>query len=601
MICKDEKLKKSIRYLEENFPPLIRNLTVYAEQSPYNCLGKKRGNLYISYESRAGFFRMLSLGMFSKKTNCTGTFRKLGVMLDCARNSVPSVVALKQFIATIALAGYTYLGLYLEDCFEVKKEPFFGYMRGRYTQKEVKEIVIFADLFGIEVIPFVQTLAHLGGIFHHWEPYFAQIRDTNDILLMDEPRTYELLENILQSVSEAFGGGRVNIGLDEAFMMTYGKYRELHGASDVCEVFSRHVRKVCNLCQKYDLQPEAWADMFLRHAEKIKIPETLTLRAWHYSYTEETEYQNLLERCKKITDKITFASAVHKWYGYAPLNEYSENIFLTAIRATEGKTEDFCLTLWGDDGAECSYNAVWYSLLRAANAAYCEPYSETELSSLSEYLTGYAMPELLATDLPNKVFDGPMRRLVNVSKYLLFADLFYGIADKAENTKYTVYFSKHKKILGKLAKRNSPYSNIYAELAALCGVLEIKNGLRGELRSTYKKKDYEALRVIVEQRLPLLIRRIKNFQKKSEQRRLKENKPFGEEVQTIRLAGILARIDFIKKTLTKFLCGKLDRIVELDESDLSPVPLDNEYNGASWYNNYEMSVTYSTIAYKLYN
>ena len=53
-------------------------------------------------------------------------YRHFGVMLDCSRNAVMSVGAVKKFIDYISLAGYDTLELYMEDVYEVKNEPYFG-------------------------------------------------------------------------------------------------------------------------------------------------------------------------------------------------------------------------------------------------------------------------------------------------------------------------------------------------------------------------------------------------------------------------------------------------------------------------------------------
>ena len=77
----------------------------------------------------------------------------LGVMIDVSRNSVMTVDALKRFIPLLKKMGYNTLMLYTEDTFEIEDEPYFGYMRGRYTKEELSEIDVFAASLGIEVIP----------------------------------------------------------------------------------------------------------------------------------------------------------------------------------------------------------------------------------------------------------------------------------------------------------------------------------------------------------------------------------------------------------------------------------------------------------------
>ena len=61
----------------------------------------------------------------------------LGIMLDCSRNAVMKPEKVKEFAKIIADMGYNMLQLYTEDTYEIKDEPFFGHMRGRYSQEEI--------------------------------------------------------------------------------------------------------------------------------------------------------------------------------------------------------------------------------------------------------------------------------------------------------------------------------------------------------------------------------------------------------------------------------------------------------------------------------
>lgn len=51
-------------------------------------------------------------------------------------------------------ADYSHFSqLYTEDTYKIDGEPFFGYLRGGYTQEHLKEIDDYAFNLGIEVIP----------------------------------------------------------------------------------------------------------------------------------------------------------------------------------------------------------------------------------------------------------------------------------------------------------------------------------------------------------------------------------------------------------------------------------------------------------------
>ena len=89
---------------------------------------------------------------------------KLGVMLDCSRDAVYSVETLKRYFGLLKKMGYTYVQLYTEDVYELEGEAYFGYLRGRYSKQELKELDAAARANGLELVPCIQTLAHLGGI-----------------------------------------------------------------------------------------------------------------------------------------------------------------------------------------------------------------------------------------------------------------------------------------------------------------------------------------------------------------------------------------------------------------------------------------------------
>ena len=109
------------------------------------------------------------------------------------------------------------------------------------------------------MVPCIQTLAHLSAALK-WYP--DVIKDTGDILLVDEPETYVLTEKMIAAYRTAFRTRRIHLGMDEAHMLGRGRYYDKHGDSDRFELMCRHLEKVLEICQKYDFEPMIWSDMF---------------------------------------------------------------------------------------------------------------------------------------------------------------------------------------------------------------------------------------------------------------------------------------------------------------------------------------------------
>ena len=175
--------------------------------------------------------------------------KRFGVMLDCSRNAVMKPEQVKKIASVLKDFGYTMLQLYTEDTYEVENEPFFGYLRGRYSVEELQDIVSYCKEIGMEVIPCVQTLAHLNQIFR-WKEY-AVVNDFADILLPEEERTYALIENIFKTLRKCFSSEYVHIGMDEAHMLGLGKYLDKHGYNNRFDILNRHLNKVIEIAKRY--------------------------------------------------------------------------------------------------------------------------------------------------------------------------------------------------------------------------------------------------------------------------------------------------------------------------------------------------------------
>ena len=99
-------------------------------------------------------------------------FSELGVKIDMSSGGVMKIESLKNTIISLALYGYNTLFLHMEDAFEVPSEPFIGYLRGKYSEIELREIGTIAKSLGIEIIPSIQALNNLDHILS-WPAYSA--------------------------------------------------------------------------------------------------------------------------------------------------------------------------------------------------------------------------------------------------------------------------------------------------------------------------------------------------------------------------------------------------------------------------------------------
>ena len=269
----------------------------------------KGKRIEIIYGRRIDAFRSLGRLMgANKKKNFAETprFDFLGLMIDCSRGAVLNMKSAKKWLRHLALMGINGLTLYTEDTYQVKGEPFFGYLRGAYSKNELKELDDYANTLGIEMFPCIQVLGHLSQILR-W-PIYHDIKDVEGVLLVDEEKTYLLLEKMIKAASSPFRSRRIHIGMDETHGLGKGVYRQKHGIVSPFEIFNKHLKRVCQICSRIGLKPMIWDDMYFRFGSKTNnyydknaiiprevikdIPDNVALVYWDYYHTDEQWYIN---------------------------------------------------------------------------------------------------------------------------------------------------------------------------------------------------------------------------------------------------------------------------------------------------------------------
>lgn len=595
-ITNSHDFDQQIKIIEEQFSYYKKDISFSIEQKDIDgfIISHEKNEFHLIYGDLHYLFAGIGSLLIGKKNyRLSPKFKRLGIMIDCARNGVPSVSALKRFVVNASFLGYSYLGLYLEDCLEVNNEPLFGYMRGRYTKSEIKEICEFSNIFGIEIIPYIQTLAHMENLFHHYG-YVVDAKDVGNILKIGNERTYKIIENIISTLVEAYPFKRIHLGMDEAFLLSCGS----NGNDNLQEKLANHVKRICSICEKYHVLPYAWDDMIYQH-NIHDLPTNLSFTCWNYSMKTKEAYQQYFDKIYFKNDTSSFTTSVHKFYGYAPLLEYSKLVYTPAIEAASENFSDLFISLWGDDGAECTFNSVWYCLIDIAYKCRKNKQKENDLDKTAKLIANYKMKELLALDLPNKVFDGEMKTPINPSKYLLFEDIFYGNEEFSGHEIYLPYFKNAQKVLSSLGKRKSPISYQFKLEAQLSQTLFDKCLLQKKILNAYKNKNNVELKSLIKD-IKVVQKDIKKLYQLVETAWNTDYKPFGFEVQTIRLMGVYNRLDYCMEKIQAYLKGQISKIEELDVMHLNNVIFNNEYNGAKCYNNYGQNVTFGSIYHRIF-
>lgn len=581
-----EKLQKGIQLLATCglLKQSKTGVAVTATPATSIVVEKTEQGVHIFYDTLPHFYMALARALVMKPGVYTiePEVQQLGLMLDCSRNAVMLPQRVEGVICMMALAGYTYLELYTEDTYELPDEPYFGYKRGRYTAEEIKKIIAFAAIFGIAVVPCIQTLSHLSHM-SAWEPYKAKMQDGCTMRIGDES-VYQFIRKCLRHCKELFGTSRIHIGMDEA---PVGK-----------EQYLQHFARVFQICREEGIQPDFWADAFYLDGSSDVIPielfdGTQTPVYWEYYETNPEVYRNIFARLKKAAGKVSFAGCLHKHMGIAPDNGLSQSVMDVSFPvAKEFGITDILMTTWGDHGNECPFYAILPAFWYAAHKLYpCA----ADLDAMVSAYTGYTCTQWQIADEINYIVRID-KKICNASIWALHNDLLIGMMDCHIPDDADEHYRKLCSQLQPLCQKDSQFAYIFRFYAALCDVMARKTTFSKRLRRAYIAGDRQTLQAM-QTELPELQQKIEDFRRVFRILWMKDNKGFGFEVMDLRFGGMAARCQTAYDVLEAYLTGKIEHIYELEEERMPywADALEKEHTYAPWFFHWSKSFTENDI------
>ena len=501
-------------------------------------------------------------------------FKTRSIMLDLSRNAVMKVSAVKEYIAYMAAFGLNTVLLYTEDTYELKEYPFLGYMRGRYTKEEFKEIDDYAYSLGVEVIACIQTLGHMEQ-YLRWQEAF-EIKDTRRVMLCEEEKTYKFIETAIKFFSETLRSRKIHIGMDEADEVGTGTYLIRNGHKDRCDIISDHLDKVSEICKKYDVFPMIWSDMYCRIGSENydhydtesrleqsvidRIPD-VEMVYWDYYHYDVDFYRKIIQNHKRMNKPLTFASGIWMWDGLLPNLEYTFRTMVPALKACRAENvESFMATMWGDTGNEANHFFSLFGLAMFAEYAFSkiEPTDE-QIYSMLENVTGMKYE-------PLKVIDGffcGFKGTVKIGTQLVWSDILIDMIDtKTDDISFKFEGLKE------FANSESKWKEYYLYALKVMEIAEIKRTIRSKLKPAYKSGNKAYLKELAENILPSLKPMYESLAKIHEKQWKDTYKVFGWEIIHSRYCVCAGRIDYAIRTINMYLGGEIDIIEELEPETL---------------------------------
>ena len=520
-------------------------------------------------------------------------FTMNGPMYDVSQgNAVINVRRVKRLLRTMALMGLDMLMLYCEDSYEVPSEPYFGYMRSRYTEADMRELDDYADALGIEMIPCIQTLAHLPDTLR-WDGVYGDIKEDGECLLVGEERTYEFIRHLLEAASRPFRTKRIHIGMDEAWRLGLGAYLQKHGLTPKSEIMRIHLERVMGILRDLGLKPMMWSDMYFRavlpdggyyppqgelpDALRTAVPEGMQIVYWDYYHDDQRYYEDFLG-CHQAMGETVFAGGIWTWMGFGANYARTFDHSYPAVMACKKKgLREVFLTVWGDNGTECNIDATLPGLAFYAEHGYNEDLPLSDIARRFDFCTGAHWDDFMKLQSIDTIpsIGEHDHAQTNASKFLMWQDVLLGLFDRnIEGLPLNAHYEALAAEFSAADGRNGYYDGLMRFNYHVADVLALKCEIGLQLTAAYKARDTIRLRQLADRILPDLRDRAASLRKCHKQYWFRTYKAVGWDVMDLRYGSLLIRIESAIEQVKAWLAGDADALAELDEPRLL-------YNGRS--------------------
>jgi hypothetical protein len=292
-----------------------------------------------------------------------------GVSDDISRGPVPSVGYIKRQLRTFAAFKLNMHSFYMEQTFQSDSNPLIGPAGGSLTPDEIRELVVYARRYHIELVPEQQTFGHLHKALK-LEKY-NELAETpyGDVLSPQQEGSYKLVAAWYRELNELFPGKFFHIGADETFELGEGQSREAARTRGVGAVYFEHLNRVREVLKPYNRRLMFWGDIALNHPDLIgSVPKDMIVMNWDYAPKDD-----YLPRIKPFKDaglEEFVCPGVHNWNQIFPNLEASSRNIANFVR--DGQTSGalgMMNTSWDDDG-ESLFEMSWHGIVFGAAASW---------------------------------------------------------------------------------------------------------------------------------------------------------------------------------------------------------------------------------------
>jgi hypothetical protein len=286
-----------------------------------------------------------------------------GVSDDMSRGQVSTEKNIKKIIRFLAQYKMNWYQPYMEDIIHFKSFPEIGKNRGRFTEKEVKELQNYAQKFHVDFVPDLETLAHQGNMlnlkpFRKYAEYpGATAFDTQSKAAVN------FVKKLISDILPWFNSKYFHIGGDESFDVGRGASKAAVNLEGLATVQADYYRKIYDFVHSHGKKVIMYGDMVLRHpATLAQLPDSLIIMDWHYGATDKFPSVKVFSRAGQ---PFIASPGVSSWFRLYPNQSAAwVNTYNFTLEAYNHGALGSVTSTWGDYGGpnfrELNYRGYSY-------------------------------------------------------------------------------------------------------------------------------------------------------------------------------------------------------------------------------------------------
>lgn len=220
-------------------------------------------------------------------------FPHRGVMLDISRDKAPTLSTLRGLVDLLAEWKVNQFQLYTEHTFAYRRHRTVWERASPLTADDVRELDAHCRERHVELVPNQNTFGH----FERWlrRPAYRDLSECPDgfeqhgrrreptTLNPLDPRSIELVGELLDELLPHFASRQVNVGCDETWELGQGRSRAACQRQGVGRVYLDFLRQINAITRRHGRTMQFWGDIILHHPALIaELPDDAIALAWGY-------------------------------------------------------------------------------------------------------------------------------------------------------------------------------------------------------------------------------------------------------------------------------------------------------------------------------